>query len=237
LVFLREVARSQPPRIEGRKPTEELADKLNLVLAAVRGTPSEKVVRELQNELPSYDALVKDLVDLEMLRAGTYPFRLERLELGEALDRITGFLEPKANRLGVRLEFVDWEVPIAIRADTHSLARSIFNLVAHFLFHTRAGHAVQIEISGQGSTASVRISSTAPTFTLAELEATMNSVDVPTFVSMDRRPGRRRTLFLCRRLLDAMGASVSATAGTDGGGIVLQIDLPVGPVAPSGSSP
>jgi K+-sensing histidine kinase KdpD len=226
LAFLRELAQSTPATVEGPRPTSDLRKRLEAAVGLARGTPLESTLTKILSELPSFDALISDLADMELLRSGHYPFDWVSLDLGEVLRRVAGFLGPQAGKRHVRLELEGDDAPALVRADARALGRVLFNATAHLLLRARPDSVVQLRLRVVGASAKVELSGSGLMTTAAELRRTFDEFDLRDFTTMDQRPGRRSTLYLCRLLLEAEDGQLNVAPNEPADGAILTLTLP-----------
>ena len=166
--------------------------------------------------------LVQDLLDLTDSAADTLHVRTEVVEPERALREVLQVLQVIAirRRITVQLE-VDGRMGHVV-SDATKLKQVLYNLLSNALKYTPGGGEVAIRLQrADADTFSIEVRDTGPGLPpaiLAQLREPVPQV----------RRGRTRGLSLTRRIVEALGGSISA-ANSQGGGAALRALIPLAP--------
>jgi K+-sensing histidine kinase KdpD len=229
LAFLRALAKAHPRPAGGRKPLEGLRRQLISVRTTVAGGPATAILEEIIAELPLYDSAILDLIDVNLLTRGRYPFQRVAIPLREVLLQVSGFLEPKAERLGIHLEEDGTRDEIQVYTDPHALGRALFNIGAHLVFRSRRGATVRLETHRASGEITVRFRAFPTSIAPGELQAAFEELDPREQFTMDQRPGRRRSLYLCRLLVEGTKARLMVHSSSSDSEASVSVSLPLAP--------
>lgn len=114
-------------------------------------TPSQReIVATLREDLERLDRLMRELLDMSRLEAGTAP---PRFELVQPADLLKGALQAgkaQAGQKGITLEMqVEQGLP-RVRADRSQMGRVLTNLVTNAIRHTDPGGRILLTASASG---------------------------------------------------------------------------------------
>jgi PAS domain S-box-containing protein len=148
---------------ELRTPVTSLILANHLLLEGALGELSasqREVIEAQQQDLNRLEKLMRDLLDVTRLEAGSSPPRLEFVTPVELVHGPLTTLRPQAARKGVNLSV---EVPAGlprVRADRTQVGRVITNLVANAIRHTNPGGEVTVRASASDKDVSFRVEDT-----------------------------------------------------------------------------
>ncbi len=138
---------------ELRTPVTSLMLSVDLLKDGAVGqlTPPQRQIVEAQREdLGRLDKLMRDLLDVTRLEAGSSPPRLELISPSLLVKRPMTMLKPSADEAHVSLiDEVDPSLP-QVRADQAQIGRVLNNLMANAIRHTPAGGTVTIRAIADG---------------------------------------------------------------------------------------
>lgn len=119
-----------------------------------------EVVDAQQQDLNRLEKLMRDLLDVTRLEAGSTPPRLEMITPKDLVHGPLTTLKPQAIRKGLTLQVeVPDDLP-KIRADRMQLGRVLTNLVANAIRHTNTGGVVTVRASASDKDVSFRVEDT-----------------------------------------------------------------------------
>ncbi|MGV3617057.1 MAG: ATP-binding protein [Fimbriimonas sp.] len=148
---------------ELRTPVTSLILANQLLLEGAVGELNEgqrEVVEAQQSDLNRLEKLMRDLLDVTRLEAGSSPPRLEFVTPAELVNGPLTTLKPQAIRKGISLTVdVPDDLP-RVRADRTHIGRVITNLVANAIRHTNPGGAVTVRASASEEDVSFRVEDT-----------------------------------------------------------------------------
>ncbi|MCC7116370.1 MAG: response regulator [Burkholderiales bacterium] len=191
-------------------------------------------------------AIIDDILDLSRIEAGGLAIEPAPMPVGELIAGVRDTLAPLAARRDVALaQGVEADVPPVVVADALRLRQVLLNLV---------GNAIKFSGGRAGCPGSVRLdvrlaAGPAPR---VEFEVTDNGIGMPADVvsrlfspfmqaeaaTTRRYGGSGLGLAICKRLADAMGATIAVASTPDEGSVfTFRLPLVLPPAAPAGSAP
>lgn len=148
---------------ELRTPVTSLILANQLLIEGAVGDLTEgqrEVVDAQQEDLNRLEKLMRDLLDVTRLEAGSTPPRLEMVTPKELVHGPMTTLKPQAVREGLTLKVdVPDDLP-KIRADRMQIGRVLTNLVANAIRHTNTGGVVTVRASASDKDVSFRVEDT-----------------------------------------------------------------------------
>jgi signal transduction histidine kinase len=148
---------------ELRTPVTSLILANGLLLEGAVGElePAQREVVQAQGQdLDRLEKLMRDLLDVTRLEAGSSPLRLEFVAPRDLIEGPLSTLRPQALRKGIKLE-VDIEERLPnVRADRTQIGRVITNLVANAIRHTKPEGQVTVRASATDKDVCFRVEDT-----------------------------------------------------------------------------
>lgn len=171
--------------------------------------------------------IINDILDFSKLESGAIDLAIEPVALAEVMDSIGGMMAPRAAAKGILLDCDYPDVEIAV--DAGRLRQVLINLASNAIKFTPSGHVrvgVRIDRNGQGQS-------------LLHFEITDTGIGMSDetfgrlfqdFVQGDPSINRRfggtgLGLVICKRLVEAMGGSISVSSNV-GQGSTFSFSLP-----------
>jgi signal transduction histidine kinase/HAMP domain-containing protein len=148
---------------ELRTPVTSLILANQLLIEGAVGDLNEgqrEVVEAQQQDLNRLEKLMRDLLDVTRLEAGSSPPRLEMVTPKELVAGPMTTLKPQAIRKGLSLHIEVPEDLPRIRADRMQIGRVLTNLVANAIRHTNTGGVVTVRASASDKDVSFRVEDT-----------------------------------------------------------------------------
>ena len=170
--------------------------------------------------------VVNDALDLARVEAGAVEMRPERIDLRALVAEALATVAPlaAAQRITVATRFRD-EVPLT--ADPGRVRQVLLNYLSNALKYSHAGDEVVVEVARDGECAvRLTVRDTGPGIPAAEMGRLF--VEFQRLSSDREVPGSGLGLAITKRLVEAMGGSVSAES-SQGGGSAFHAVLPVEP--------
>jgi two-component system sensor histidine kinase KdpD len=202
--------------------------------AAARGTAAA-----IDAEADRLDRLVREVLDLSRIEAGSLRPELEPLVLGDAVGAVLDRLRPILGGRPIHVEVPD-ELP-PVRADAVLLDGIVTNLVENVARHAPAPAPLSIGASSVdgGRGVELAIEDGGPGLPPASRERLFAKFQPLPSTSQGSRPGLGLGLAIVRGMAEAMGGSVAASDSTLGG-LRIAVRLQAAdraPVEPTASSP
>jgi signal transduction histidine kinase len=175
------------------------------------------------NHADRLERLVGDLLDLAKLDANRFQLHLQPFDIGVAVGRTVAGLVPSAERFGLELTFAN-SGPLIAQADPDRLAQVVANVVDNAIKFARSH--VATSVSPNGTHALIEISDDGPGILPEDLPHVFERLYVSSSQPTRAENPNGMGLAIVRELTTAMGGSVAASAGPDGGTIVtLRVPL------------
>ncbi len=182
------------------------------------------------NHADRLERLVGDLLDLAKLDANRFQLHLQAFDIGVAVGRTVAGLVPSAERFGLELTFAS-SGPLMAQADPDRLAQVVANVVDNAIKFARSH--VATSVSPNGTHALIEISDDGPGILPEDLPHVFERLYVSSSQPTRAENPNGMGLAIVRELTTAMGGSVAASAGPDGGTIVtLRVPLAAPLLAP-----
>ncbi|MET0265885.1 MAG: ATP-binding protein [Duganella sp.] len=186
-------------------------------------------LERIERESVRMDKLVGELLTLARLEAGAIRARQEEISMADLLDQIAddARYEAASQRRSVVLESV---ADVVVLGQTDLLGRAIENVVRNAIKHSPEGGEVQLQVQplpGDGQLAgqlAIRVLDRGPGVAPAELDAIFQ----PFFRSSNASTeGHGLGLAIAQHVIEAHGGAIRASNRDDGGGLCVEIILPV----------
>lgn len=218
---------------ELRTPVTSLLLANQLLLEGAAGDLGEgqrEVVEAQQQDLNRLEKLMRDLLDVTRLEAGSVPPRLELVSPFDLAEGPLTTLRPQARRKEVNLNVnLPQELP-KVRADRTQIGRVITNLVANAIRHTNSGGIVSVEASATEKEVSFRVEDTGEGIPKDYLDRIFERfVQVPGAT----QGGAGLGLSIARNIVRAHGGEMTAVSEV-GRGSVFSFTLPIEPATAGG---
>lgn len=209
---------------ELRTPLSSVRGAIGLLMGGVAGPMPDSAQRLLglaREGTDRLDRLVRDLLDLERLRAGLLPMRLEPLDVADLVNTAASALSATARGAGVIIQVNTWRAA-RLSGDRERLAQAVANLIGNAVRFAPSGTVVEVSVTGPSDWVriSVRDAGRAPT------EEELRTAFEPRAPGGDARRGSGPGLLITRLVVQGHAGSVGLAEGT-GGGAELWMDLPV----------
>ncbi len=172
--------------------------------------------------------VIDNLLLQSTIEAGHYKIHLESLLLDQELGQIIRILQMEADRLAIRLSYVNADKSIAVNSDRRSLRQIFLNIIGNAIKFSSYDSGVEILVTPrpEAGRCQVRVIDHGcgiPETVLRQLGAPFVQAD-GTFSR--RYQGTGLGIAICFGLTQAMGATLSIDS-TEGIGTTVSVDLPL----------
>jgi CheY-like chemotaxis protein len=170
-------------------------------------------------------ALIDDLLDYSKIEAGRFDPEPQPVSLRELADNVVELLADRAHGKGIGLGcHVAPDVPQMITADPGRVRQVLLNLLGNAIKFTESG-GVALVITRSGNRIRFGVSDTGPGLRQDDLERIFLEFEQADGTSTRRHGGAGLGLAISRRLVTAMGGTISVSS-TPGEGTEFVFELP-----------
>ncbi len=170
--------------------------------------------------------MVSDLLDLARLDADELTIQLREVDLATELADVYAAWSDRAARQGVTLSLTGERHPVRVTADPQRLRQAVDGLLDNALRVTPAGGRIVLDLTVDGSAATVAVRDTGPGLTDDDLTVAFDRGALHERYRGRRNVGTGLGLALVDRLVSRQGGTVSAAHAPEGGAS-FAISLPV----------
>ncbi len=172
--------------------------------------------------------LVIDLVDLAALESGSIHLEIDAVDVSQVMAAVQADMTPIARRAGVLLEIGPASPLPPVRGDRERVVQVLRNLVDNAIKYTPTGGQVLVHGESRGDTVSLTVEDTGAGIPSDKLDSVFDEfVRLRTGSARETR-GSGLGLPICRRIVHALGGSISVES-REGQGSVFMVHLPVWP--------
>ena len=196
---------------------------------AVDETSARSTAAAIDVEADRLDRLVREVLDLSRIEAGSLRVDVEPLVLGDAVAAVVDRLRPVLGNRPISLAIPD-ELP-PVRADAVLLDGLVANLVENVGRHAPAPAPLAIGATADAGRVSLTVDDGGPGLAPAARERLFTKFQPLPSTSQGSRPGLGLGLAIVRGMVEAMGGWVSASPSPLGG-LRITVELPAAGTAP-----
>ncbi len=189
-------------------------------------TFNDEEAKLLQGQVGLLSRLIDDLRVLSLADAGRLSLNMTQVELNQLAERTVQQLEPRANALGVRLEFSSESQPIVVNADPDRLVQVLNNLLGNALRVTPENGKVRVRLEASPTEAKLTVRDTGPGIPEDELSTIFERFVQGKYrdTRAENKQGSGLGLAIVKTLVELHGGHV--TARNDDEGALLEVILP-----------
>jgi two-component system sensor histidine kinase KdpD len=214
-----------------RATAGNLADPTMALSAAAVRDAAETIDAEAQR----LDRLVTSVLDLSRVESGALQPDLEVYDLHELVETTTTRLRPSLGERPISIELPD-DLPL-VRVGAVLLDAVLANVLENTARHTPTGTSLTIGASAEDpGRISLRVADTGPGVAEAHLPRLFDKFYRVPGALDGARHGMGIGLSVVRGMMEAMGGAAVARRG-EGGGLIIELQLPVAPDPPLESGP
>jgi two-component system phosphate regulon sensor histidine kinase PhoR len=192
------------------------------------GAEAQRFLEQIDSEVDSMAALVRDLLNLTRLESVNGELSMRHVAPVDLLEGVAARMQPLAERHGVTLSVSSDNAPADVLADPERMEQALVNLLANAIAHTPEGGTVSASV--HGSAAGVL-------FVIQDTGSGIPQEDLPRiwerFFKSDRSrsgPGTGLGLAIVKHIVQAHRGTVSVES-TVGHGSTFRIEIPNHPGA------
>jgi two-component system sensor histidine kinase KdpD len=197
---------------------------------AVDAASARATAAAIDAEADRLDRLVREVLDLSRIEAGSLQPDLEPLVLADAVAPVVDRLRPILGDRPITISIPD-ELP-PVRADAVLLDGLLTNLVENVARHTAPPAPLRISATAEGDRVRLAVDDGGPGVPATERDRLFQKFyRLPAAAESSRR-GLGVGLAIVRGMTEAMGGTVNAEASSLGG-LRIEVDLPADTAAPA----
>ncbi len=170
--------------------------------------------------------LSNNLIDAERIELNNFPVRFAVCDLRVALEETLMIAETAAGLKGVSLLADLPQAPLPVVVDSIQIERAVANLVGNAIKFTSAGGSVRISMRREGESVRIEVADTGSGFPENLLQDLGRKHHLG---SQAKGTGSGLGLYIAGAVTRAHGGRIVAT-NRSGGGAVIALEIPVGPV-------
>jgi len=168
--------------------------------------------------------LVNHLLDLTRIESGRLQVRLEPVSVHELVEWVVNFMKPRAKEKGIGI-VLKGRTLSPVQADPEKLKEVIMNLVDNGIKYTEKG-AVTVNVKQVENQVVVEVADTGYGLTPADREKMFEMFSTGS-ASKHVKTTSGVGLYVCRKLMEAMGGAITAESRGVGRGSTFTISLPM----------
>ncbi len=171
--------------------------------------------------------LIDDLLDLSRILSGKIRLDLQRVSLGDVVQRSVESAEPVAQTKEIRLTTVVDPAPLIVSGDAARLQQVLWNLLSNAIKFTPKGGRVQVLLQRVNSHIELSVSDTGigiPASFLPQVFDRFSQRDSSTTRSYG---GLGLGLAICKQLVELHGGTIRVTSEGENRGSTFSVELPV----------
>jgi len=193
-------------------------------------------MRNIQSSGQHLLSLINDVLDLAKIEAGKMELHLEDMPVNDALQEVTGILEPMARQQGVQLVTTGADRVGSVRADRSKFKQVLYNLLSNAVKFTPPPGRVSVVIRDADDQLVVSVSDTGVGIKAEDLPRLFRDFQQLDGSYTRRYQGTGLGLALCRRFVELHGGRIWAESEF-GKGSTFTFTLPLQPGRPLPAKP
>jgi heavy metal sensor kinase len=208
---------------ELRTPLAALLSTLDVALASGNPAAYGEALQNSREEVRRMARLVEDLLLLARADSKALTLAKKPLNLAELLQQITEKLSPLAAEKRVLIETKNLPAELKISGDTDKLQQLFWNLATNAIKFNQAGGVVQLSVTREKKTVSVKVADTGSGIPRNQLKKIFQRFYQ---VESSRGGGSGLGLAICKKIVEAHGGKISVQSKL-GTGSTFTVSLPV----------
>jgi two-component system sensor histidine kinase KdpD len=197
---------------------------------AVDAASARATAAAIDAEADRLDRLVREVLDLSRIEAGSLQPELEPLVLADAVGPVVDRLRPILGDRPITISIPD-ELP-PVRADAVLLDGLLTNLVENVARHATPPAPLRISATAEGGLVRLAVEDGGPGVPAAERDRLFEKFYRSPAAAESSRRGLGVGLAIVRGMTEAIGGTVNAEASSLGG-LLIEVDLPADAAAPA----
>ena len=178
--------------------------------------------KAIQDSIKSMDRLIRDLLDVSRIEAGSFGIRRARVELRALIDETLKLLEPQARAQDITLSSAIAADLRPLHADRERLVQVLSNLLGNALKFTAPGGRISVRALNAESSVQISVEDSGSGIPVADLPHIFDRYWRPDRAS---RTGAGLGLAICKGIVDAHGGRIWVES-TMGHGTTIHFTVP-----------
>lgn len=178
--------------------------------------------KAIQDSIKSMDRLIRDLLDVSRIEAGSFGIRRARVELRALIDETLKLLEPQARAQDITLSSAIAADLRPLHADRERLVQVLSNLLGNALKFTAPGGRISVRALNAESSVQISVEDSGSGIPVADLPHIFDRYWRPDRAS---RTGAGLGLAICKGIVDAHGGRIWVES-TLGHGTTIHFTVP-----------
>jgi len=208
---------------ELRTPLAVLRGEIEALIDRVRDATPD-ALKSLRTEVATLSKVVNDLYDLSLADIGALTYRMETTDVSETLANTLGAFHSRFAALGLE-QTTDIAPNIAIKADQGRIQQLFNNLLENIARYTRAPGSLKVECAERDGHVEIGFHDSGPGIPEEQRGHLFERYYRTGADSRTTAGGAGLGLAICRRIVEAHGGKITATASPLGG-LLINIRLP-----------
>tara|TARA_R110001599_G_scaffold353851_1_gene600172 strand:- start:1041 stop:2468 length:1428 start_codon:yes stop_codon:yes gene_type:complete len=208
---------------ELRTPVTVLVGELEAMQHGIRPTGARQL-ESLMQEVQRLRFLIDDLYELSVSDIGGLRYEFFPIALDESLAAAVAGFETRAGEQGIAIAYSG--DPLRVQADRRRMEQLWHNLLVNALAYTDAPGEIRVTARREQHTAVLLIEDSPPGVDASECEQLFEPLYRVEASRSRRTGGSGLGLAICRKIVEAHGGTISASASSLGG-LCIRIELPL----------
>ncbi len=209
---------------ELRTPLAVLRSEIEAIVDRVR-TPTPEALASLQAEVGTLSTAVNDLYDLSLADIGALTYRMEPIDVGEALQHTLAAYRNRFASLGLKVT-TEIAPNVQLRADAARIQQLFNNLLENMARYTEAPGSLRIECTLRDGESEIGFHDSGPGVPEEQRSHLFERFFRTGTASRDTARGAGLGLAICQKIVEAHGGVISASSSPLGG-LLIAIRIPV----------
>lgn len=217
---------------ELRTPMTAIKSYLRMALDWKGGQLMEKQRFFIDRAYQSVDRLIKmvnDMLNISRIESGKLTIHIQSLDLKKLIQEVVEEVKPRANELGLHVDFhYDKSIP-TVAADTDKIKEVIFNLVGNAMKFTNKEGTISISLKRKDDMVIVKIIDTGVGLDPEDLSKLFRKFGLlpGSYTTNQTAQGTGLGLYICKSIIDLHEGTISATSEGKGKGTEFSFGLKV----------
>lgn len=173
--------------------------------------------------------LVNDMLNVSRIESGRLTIEPSPTEVNKFIYDVVAEMQPRAQELGINLEFVKTDKEYVVSLDKDRIKEVILNLIGNSIKFTPSGGKISVEIHDANGFIEISVKDSGRGISHEDLEKLFQKFNMVgnTHLTKDRGQGTGLGLYLSKSLVELHGGKIWVTSEGLGKGSVFTFTLPL----------